>query len=127
MDRENRISTKPVDRVMLKELCRYLDRFWRPKSEPADEAPRSEMAHRQEILYDMELEEDAGRRRGLCAEPPKKRMIPFGVMVGGGLWTALKSRLNKKEETCSERLLRMIRERGLDEVEVYKKAGIDRD
>ena len=84
------------------------------------------MAHRQEILYDMEVEEDAGRRRGLCAEPPKKRMIPFGVMVGGGLWTALKSRLNKKEETCSERLLRMIRERGLDEVEVYKKAGIDR-
>lgn len=126
MDRENRISTKPVDRVMLKELCRYLDRFWRPKSEPADETPRSEMAHRQEILYDMEVEEDAGRRRGLCAEPPKKRMIPFGVMVGGGLWTALKSRLNKKEETCSERLLRMIRERGLDEVEVYKKAGIDR-
>ena len=126
MDRENRISTKPADRGMLKELCRYLDRFWRPKSEPADETPRSEVTHRQEILYDMELEEDAGRRRGLCAEPPKKRMIPFGVMVGGGLWTALKSRLNKKEETCSERLLRLIRERERDEVEVYQKAGIDR-
>ena len=126
MDRENRISTKPTDRDMLKELCRYLDRFWRPGSEPADKAPRSEMAHRQEILYDMELEEDAGRRRGLCAEPPKKRMIPFGVIVGGGLWTALKSRLNKAEETCSERLLRLIRERGRDEVEVYQKAGVDR-
>lgn len=44
----------------------------------------------------------------------------------GSFLSNLKSRLNKAEETCSERLLRMIRERGLNEVEVYQKAGVDR-
>ena len=122
MDRENRISTKPADRGMLKELCRYLDRFWRPEGEAPDEAP-----HIPDMLYDVESCEEESRRYGLCGKPPKKdRMIP-AVGAGIGLFLSnLKSRLNKAEETCSERLLRLIRERGRDEVEVYQKAGIDR-
>ena len=122
MDRENRISTKPADRGMIKALCRYLDRFWRPEGEALDEAP-----HIPDMLYDVESCEEARRRYGLCGKPPKKdRMIP-AVGAGIGLFLSnLKSRLNKAEETCSERLLRLIRERGRDEVEVYQKAGVDR-
>ena len=44
----------------------------------------------------------------------------------GIFFSSLESKLKKTEETCSERLLRMIRERGLEEVEVYTKAGVDR-
>ena len=126
MDRENRISTKPADRGMLKELCRYLDRFWRPEGEAPDEASH-EAPHISDMLYDVEPYEEERRRYGLCGKPPKKdRMIP-AVGAGLGLFLSnLKSRLNKAEETCSERLLRLIRERGRDEVEVYQKAGIDR-
>ena len=122
MDRENRISTKPADRGMIKELCRYLDRFWRPEGEAPDEAP-----HIPDMLYDVESYEEERRRYALYGKPPKKdRLIP-AVGAGIGLFlSSLKSRLNKAEETCSERLLRLIRERGRNEVEVYQKAGVDR-
>lgn len=122
MDRENHISTKPADRSMIKELCRYLDRFWRPEGEAPDEAP-----HIPDLLYDVEPYEEERKRYALRGKPPKKdRLIP-AVGAGIGLFlSSLKSRLNKAEETCSERLLRLIRERGRDEVEVYQKAGVDR-
>mgnify|MGYP000846534584 CR=1 FL=1 len=122
MDRENHISTKPADRGMIKELCRYLDRFWRPEGEAPDEAP-----HIPDMLYDAESYEEERRRYALRGKPPKKdRLIP-AVGAGIGLFlSSLKSRLNKAEETCSERLLRLIRERGRNEVEVYQKAGVDR-
>ena len=122
MDRENHISTKPADRGMIKELCRYLDRFWRPEGEAPDEAP-----HIPDMLYDVESYEEERRRYALYGKPPKKdRLIP-AVGAGIGLFlSSLKSRLNKAEETCSERLLRLIRERGRNEVEVYQKAGVDR-
>lgn len=122
MDRENRISTKPADRGMIKELCRYLDRFWRPEGEASDEAP-----HIPDMSYDVEPYEEERRRHALCGKPPKKERLIPAVGAGLGLFlSSLKSRLNKAEETCSERLLRLIRERGRDEVEVYQKAGIDR-
>ena len=122
MDRENHISTKPADRGMIKELCRYLDRFWRPEGEAPDEAP-----HIPDMLYDVESYEEERKRYALYGKPPKKdRLIPaVGAGIGSFL-SSLKSRLNKAEETCSERLLRLIRERGRDEVEVYQKAGVDR-
>ena len=126
MDRENRISTKPADRGMIKELCRYLDRFWRPEGE-APEAPLSEAPHILETPCELESCEEERRRYAPDGKPLKKdRPIP-AVGAGLGLFlSSLKSRLNKAEETCSERLLRLIRERGRDEVEVYQKAGVDR-
>ena len=125
MDRENRISTKPADRGMIKELCRYLDRFWRPEGEAPDEAPLSEAPHMLEMPCELCEEE---RRRYAPDGKPRKKDRPISA-VGAGLGSFLsnlKSRLNKAEETCSERLLRLIRERGRDEVEVYQKAGVDR-
>jgi len=122
MDRENRISTKPADRGMIKELCRYLDRFWRPEGEAPDEVP-----HILEIPYELESCEEERRRYTPGGKPLKKdRPIPAVGAVLGPFLSSLKSRLNKAEETCSERLLRLIRERGRNEVEIYQKAGIDR-
>ena len=126
MDRENRISTKPADRGMIKELCRYLDRFWRPEGE-APEAPLSEAPHILETPCELESCEEERRRYAPDGKPLKKdRPIPAVGAVLGSFLSNLKSRLNKAEETCSERLLRLIRERGRDEVEVYQKAGVDR-
>ena len=126
MERENRISTKPADRGMIKELCRYLDRFWRPEGE-VPEAPLSEAPHILETPCELESCEEERRRHALCGKPPKKDHLLPAVGAGlGSFLSSLKSRLNKAEETCSERLLRLIRERGRDEVEVYQKAGVDR-
>ena len=122
MDRENRISTKPADRGMIKELRRYLDRFWRPEGEAPDEVP-----HILKIPYELESCEEERRRYTPGGKPLKKdRPIPAVGAVLSPFLSSLKSRLNKAEETCSERLLRLIRERGRDEVEVYQKAGVDR-
>jgi len=126
MDRENRISTKPVDRGMIKELCRYLDRFWHPEGE-TPEAPLSEAPHMLEMPCELESCEEERRRYAPGGKSLKKdRPIPAVGAVLGSFLSNLKSRLNKAEETCSERLLRLIRERGRDEVEVYQKAGVDR-
>ena len=72
-------------------------------------------------------------RRGIARDPGvHEEPLVCGVTlprprVGlDGILSRLKSKLDKPKETFSERLLRLIRERGRDEVEVYQKAGVDR-
>ena len=69
--------------------------------------------------------------------PKEKELQTVGGFVGavgavimaqplGDILSRLKSKLDKPKETFSERLLRLIDESGMTDVEAYKRAGIDR-
>lgn len=131
-----------ANRELIEKVGKYIDKYYEPENDDIkiDEEMKSifdkitsfrkkrEIQRQQKKLEEapMEYEIDESASHKFDSSSMKKTKITAGMSSTMAANRNIENLINQMEETFSQRLLRMIDERGMSDSEVYTKAYVDR-
>ena len=103
-----------ISEQLMGEIDQYIDEFGIKELYTDEYTERNDMFRRRRLLEQAECEVD------------KEISAAYATIIAENDDSSLEDILDNTGETFQQCLLRLIRESGVDEVEIYKKANIDR-
>lgn len=125
-----------ADQKLIDEVGKYIDKYYEPAKDDIkldkemlsifDRITRFRKKRAEEKVLQKEIQEASSKPEEFDVSTMQKTKIKKGMSSTMSVNRNIDNLMNQLEETFSQRLLRMIDERGMTDSEAYTKAYVDR-
>lgn len=125
-----------ADKKLVDEIGKYIDKYYEPVRDDIkidkemlsifDRITRFRKKRAEEKALQEEIQEESSKLEEFDVSTMQKTKIKKGMSSTMSVNRNIDNLMNQLEETFSQRLLRMIDERGMTDSEAYTKAYVDR-
>ena len=125
-----------ADQKLIDEVGKYIDKYYEPAKDDIkldkemlsifDRITRFRKKRAEEKVLQKEVQEESSKPEEFNVSTMQKTKIKKGMSSTMSVNRNIDNLMNQLEETFSQRLLRMIDERGMTDSEAYTKAYVDR-
>lgn len=125
-----------ADQKLIDEVGKYIDKFYEPAKDDIkldkemlsifDRITRFRKKRAEEKALQEEVQEESNKSEEFDVSTMQKTKIKKGMSSTMSVNRNIDNLMDQLEETFSQRLLRMIDERGMTDSEAYTKAYVDR-